>query len=78
MAAPAVTGRPLARRIVAAALMMAASLLATPQLALACPYCARPLSPGTFALLGAMILSPFAVVAIVVRIIRRVDSGRDA
>jgi hypothetical protein len=73
--APAsLTRRFLARRALAAVGLA----LAAPALAQACPYCARDLSPGIFALLGVMILSPFAVVAIVVRVIRKVDSGRDA
>jgi hypothetical protein len=67
--------RSVARRALAA---VALATFAVPALAWACPYCARDLSPGIFALLGVMILSPFAVVAIVVRVIRKVDSGRDA
>jgi ABC-type proline/glycine betaine transport system permease subunit len=46
--------------------------------ALGCPQCAgRDGSALGLVLLGAMIVSPFAVVAIAWRAIRRVDSGSD-
>ena len=47
------------------------SALAT--LALLCPTCARDTRPGAFVLLGAMILLPFGVTAIVLRVIRRAN-----
>jgi len=40
-------------------------------LALLCPVCARDSGPGTIVLLGAFILLPFGVTALVLRVIRR-------
>ncbi|HJZ85006.1 MAG TPA: hypothetical protein VKN99_07520 [Polyangia bacterium] len=40
-------------------------------LALLCPVCARDNGPGALVLLGAFILLPFGVTALVVRAIRR-------
>ena len=59
----------------------AAWLLAlTPGIAAACPQCASRDGPGLSItlMLGAMILLPFAVFFIVLRIIRRGDPNRHA
>ena len=44
-----------------------------PTLALLCPTCVRDNRPGALVLLGVMILLPFGVSAVVLRIIRRAD-----
>ncbi len=51
--------------------LAAVCALSVPAIALACPACARDTSPWAPYLLGSMILLPFAVAAIVVRIVRR-------
>ena len=55
---------------------IAASILA-PGAALACPSCAGRDGPGLGALLavGGMILVPYAVAFVAVRVIRRLDQG---
>ncbi len=42
-----------------------------PSVAAACPACARDTSPWAPYLIGSMLLIPFAVAAVVVRIVRR-------
>jgi hypothetical protein len=53
----------------------AAALVAlAPSAAWACPACAREApGSGTWALLGAMILVPYAVAVVVLKVIRKLD-----
>ena len=50
-----------------------------PSWAVACPACATRQGPGmsTFVLVGAMILVPYGVTAIALKVIRRIDQGKD-
>jgi hypothetical protein len=50
--------------------LAALAALSVPATALACPACARDTSPWAPFLVGSMLLLPFAVAAIVVRIVR--------
>jgi hypothetical protein len=56
-------------------LLAAAVGVLAPALALACPVCAQDRSPYSALLVGAMILAPYLVVAVVVRAIR--SAGED-
>ncbi len=51
-------------------LLLAAAGALAPTLALACPACARDESSWAALLVGAMIVAPYLVVAVVVRAIR--------
>lgn len=59
----------------ARAAALAALVVATPASAFACPSCATREGPGlgTLALVGAMIVVPYLVAMVVVRIVRRLD-----
>jgi len=51
--------------------LLAAAAAAAPGAALACPACARDASPLGQILGASMILLPFAVTAVVIRVVRR-------
>ena len=51
--------------------LLAAAAAAAPGAALACPSCARDASPLGQVLVGSMILLPFAVAAVVIRVVKR-------
>ena len=55
--------------------LLAAVLWSLPALAMACPACARDSSPWGQALVGAMIVLPFAVASVVIGVVRRGDPG---
>ena len=59
--------------------LTALAALLAPRLALACPVCAGRESSGsgTWLLVGAMILAPYAVAAVVVPIVRRVSKDQE-
>ena len=53
-------------------LAISLATLALPAIALACPACARDnFGPGTYAMLGTMIFSPFAIAFVVIRVIKK-------
>jgi len=56
--------------------LLALAVLAFPAAALACPACARDTRPWAQALLASMILVPFAVSAVVIRVVRRGEAER--
>lgn len=51
-------------------LLAAATGVLAPALALACPVCAQDRSPYSALLVGAMIVAPYLVAAVVIRAIR--------
>jgi hypothetical protein len=51
--------------------LLAFALLSSPATALACAACARDTRPWAQALLAAMILLPFAIAAVVYRVLAR-------
>ncbi len=57
-----------------AALALAGAL--APAVALACPACARDASPNAALFIGAMILAPYLVAAVVIRAIRGAGEER--
>ncbi len=57
--------------------LLALAAVVAPQLALACPVCARDASPRALQLVGAMILIPYGVAVVVFRVAREA-SRRDA
>jgi hypothetical protein len=56
------------------------AVLLSPAVAWACPACATREGPGaaTFALIAAMIAVPYAVSAVVLKIIRRLDADKES
>lgn len=60
-------------------LLVALLVAAWPAAAWACPSCATREGPGlgVFMLIGAMIAVPYAVTAVVLRVIRRLDLDRE-
>jgi len=61
---------------IAFALLLAVALVALPALAEACPQCASREGSGmaTVFMLGSMILLPFGVFFVVLRVVKRVES----
>ncbi|HEY7725865.1 MAG TPA: hypothetical protein VH880_11050 [Anaeromyxobacteraceae bacterium] len=55
--------------------LAAPAALLLPSLAGACPACARDTSPSALYLVGAMILLPYVVAAVVLRAVRRGEPG---
>jgi hypothetical protein len=55
---------------------IAAAFIALPGFAAACPVCARDGGSGAALLVGALILAPYAVAAVVIRAIRRGEDGK--
>jgi hypothetical protein len=57
-----------------AAFALAASL--APALAVACPVCARDAGPNAALFIGALVLAPYLVAAVVIRAIRAAGDDR--